>query len=66
MNTLKQILKSKTMMFALALAIFGVIEMNLKVFAPHLSPEFFGWFSILISVIVAVLRVFTTMPLDKK
>ena len=66
MNMLKQIFKSKTMMFALALAIFGVLEMNLKVFAPHLSPEFFGWFSILISVIVAVLRVFTTLPLDKK
>jgi hypothetical protein len=66
MNMMNQILKSKTMMFALALAIFGVLEMNLKVFAPHLSPEFFGWFSILISVIVAVLRVFTTMPLDKK
>ncbi len=66
MNMMTQIFKSKTMMFALALAIFGVIEMNLKVFAPHLSPEFFGWFSILISVIVAVLRVFTTMPLDKK
>jgi len=66
MNMMNQIFKSKTMMFALALAIFGVIEMNLKVFAPHLSPEFFGWFSILISVIVAVLRVFTTMPLDKK
>lgn len=66
MNTLKNIVKSKTMMFALALAIFGVLEMNLKVFAPHLSPEFFGWFSILISVIVAILRVFTTMPLDKK
>ena len=66
MNMLKQIFKSKTIMFALALAIFGVLEMNLKVFAPYLSPEFFGWFSILISVIVAVLRVFTTLPLDKK
>lgn len=66
MDIVKNIFKSKTMMFALALAIFGVIEMNLKVFAPHLSPEFFGWFSILISVIVAILRVFTTLPLDKK
>ena len=66
MDMIKHILKSKTMMFALALAIFGVLEMNLKVFAPHFSPEFFGWFSILISVIVAILRVFTTLPLDKK
>jgi len=63
---MKHILKSKTMLFALALAVFGVLEMNLKVFAPHLSPEFFGAFSILISVIVAVLRVFTTIPLNEK
>jgi hypothetical protein len=60
------IFKSKTLMFALALAIFGVLEMNLKVFAPHLTPEFFGACSILISMIVAVLRVVTTLPLDKK
>jgi hypothetical protein len=66
MNMIMTIFKSKTLMFALALAIFGVLEMNLKVFAPHLTPEFFGAFSILISVIVAVLRVLTTMPLDKK
>jgi hypothetical protein len=66
MEMMKHVVKSKTMMFALALAIFGVLEMNLKVFAPHLSPEFFGVFSIVISVIVAVLRVFTTLPLDKK
>jgi hypothetical protein len=66
MNMIMTIFKSKTMMFALALAIFGVLEMNLKVFAPHLTPEFFGAFSILISIVVAVLRVLTTMPLDKK
>jgi hypothetical protein len=66
MEMMKHILKSKTMLFALALAVFGVLEMNLKVFAPHLSPEFFGAFSILISVIVAVLRVFTTIPLNEK
>jgi hypothetical protein len=63
---LMTIFKSKTLMFALALAIFGVLEMNLKVFAPHLTPEFFGAFSILISMIVAILRVVTTLPLDKK
>jgi len=66
MNMIMTIFKSKTLMFALALAIFGVLEMNLKVFAPHLTPEFFGAFSILISMIVAVLRVVTTLPLDKK
>ena len=66
MNMIMTIFKSKTLMFALALAIFGVLEMNLKVFAPHLTPAFFGAFSILISMIVAILRVVTTLPLDKK
>ena len=66
MEMMKYILKSKTMMFALALAVFGVLEMNLKLFATNMTPELFGVFSIVISVIVAILRVLTTMPLDKK
>ena len=63
---MKQILKSKTMMFALALAVFGVIEMQIKVFAAYMTPEAFGIFNIVIGVIVAVLRVFTTLPLSDK
>ena len=58
--------KSKTLWFALALAIFGVLEMNVKVFQTYLSPDFFGIFTILISVIVAILRVITTLPLSEK
>ena len=61
-----QILKSKTMMFALALAVFGVVEMQIKVFAAYMTPEAFGIFNIVIGVIVAVLRVFTTLPLSDK
>ena len=63
---MKQILKSKTMMFALALAVFGVIEMQIKVFAAYMTPEAFGIFNIVIGVIVAVLRVLTTVPLSSK
>jgi hypothetical protein len=66
MEMMKHILKSKTMMFALALAVFGVLEMNLNLFASSLTPQLFGAFSIAISLIVAVLRVLTTLPLDKK
>ena len=61
-----QILRSKTIWFALALAVFGVIEMQVKVFAAYMSPEAFGIFNIVIGVIVAVLRVFTTLPLSDK
>ena len=59
-------LKSKTLWFALALAVFGVIEMQIKVFAAYMTPEAFGIFNIVIGVIVAVLRVFTTLPLSDK
>lgn len=59
-------LKSKTMWFALALAVLGVIEMNVKFFTAYMTPELFGVFSISISIIVAVLRIFTTLPLSEK
>ena len=63
---MKRAFKSKTLWFALALAIFGVLEMNVKFFSSYLTPEVFGLFSILISVVVAVLRVLTTTPLSEK
>ena len=66
MNTITTIFKSKTLIFALILAIFGVLEMNVKVFSVYMTPTMFGFFSIGISVIVAVLRIVTTLPLDKK
>jgi hypothetical protein len=66
MNIIMTIFKSKTLMFALALAILGVIEMNVRVFAAYMTPELFGMFSIAISIIVAVLRIFTTLPLSQK
>jgi len=66
MEMIKTIFKSKTLMFALALAILGVIEMNVKVFAAYMTPDVFGFFSIGVSIIVAVLRIFTTLPLSQK
>jgi hypothetical protein len=66
MEMIKHIFKSKTLLFAMALAIFGVVEINLNLFASSLTPQMFGAFSIAVSLIVAVLRVLTTMPLDKK
>lgn len=59
-------MKSKTLWFALALAVFGVIEMNVKIFSSYLTPESFGVFSILVSITVAILRVVTTLPLSEK
>jgi hypothetical protein len=66
MNIMMMIFKSKTLMFALALAILGVVEMNVRIFSAYMTPTTFGFFSIGISIIVAVLRIFTTLPLSQK
>ena len=58
--------KSKTMWFALGLAVLGVVEMNLGIFEPYMTRTWFGAFSIAVGIAVAVLRVITTMPLDEK
>ena len=60
------LLKSKTIWFAIALAVFGVVEMQLHAFASELPPWGFGLLSIFISAIVASLRVVTTLPLSEK
>lgn len=63
---MRHALKSKTLWFALALAIFGVVEMNVKYFSNYFTPEMFGAFSIFVSIVVAILRVLTTTPLSEK
>ena len=61
-----RILKSKTIIFALLLAIFGAVEASMGVFSTYMTPQVFGFFSMGVGVIVAVLRVVTTLPLDEK
>jgi len=59
-------LKSKTIIVALLLSIFGAVQASMGVFTDYLTPQVFGWFSMAVGVIVAVLRVLTTVPLDEK
>lgn len=66
MTMIQKILKSKTLMFSLALAILGVIEASFQVFAPYMSPALYGFVLMGISITVAVLRIVTTLPLDQK
>jgi len=61
-----KLLKSKTIWFALALAVFGVVETQIDLFATVLPQWAFGVFSIGVSIAVAVLRIVTTMPLNEK
>lgn len=63
---LKQILKSKTMLFALALAILGVLQASMDVFTPYLTPQASGLLTVVLGLLVAILRVLTTAPLSEK
>lgn len=59
-------LKSKTIIVALLLAVFGALQASMGVFTDYLTPEAYGLFTMAVGVIVAVLRVLTTVPLDEK
>jgi hypothetical protein len=68
--TMPAFLKSRTMMFALALAVFGVLEVSMgalrAVLLPLLGEAAFGLFTVGVSIVVAVLRVVTTQPINEK
>ena len=63
---IKQILKSNTMRLAILLAVLGVVQASMDVFTPYISPQAMGLLTMIVGVLVAILRVVTTMPLDKK
>lgn len=65
-NYLKKLLKSKTMIFSILLAILGVIEMNMSVFSNYMTEETYGLFVIFIGVVTAVLRILTTTSISDK
>ena len=58
--------KSKTMIWAFALTILGVLELNLHLFYNVLGEEYYGITYMIIAMVTAVLRVVTTMPLEDK
>jgi hypothetical protein len=59
-------LKSKTLWFAILLAVGGVLEQSQSVVTQLVGPENTGIVMLGISVGVALLRVVTTQPLSKK
>lgn len=58
--------KSKTMWFAIALAVLGAVEASLNLFADILTPTTYGIVTMVVGVIVGVLRIVTTTPLGDK
>lgn len=50
----------RTLTFALLLGIFGAVEATLPGLQKLISPEMYGYGTVLVSVVVAVLRFVTT------
>lgn len=63
---IQQFARSKTMIFAMALSILSVLQASMDVFTEYITPQSAGLIGVIISVIVAVLRVLTTAPLRDK
>jgi len=61
-----KIFKSKTIIFSILLAIFGVLELHSSEVKSLMSPEYYPIFTIFVSTVIAVLRVLTTKPLNEK
>ena len=58
--------KSKTMWFSLAMLVFGAVEMYFPYLRDNIEPKYYGPIFMTIGVISAVLRFYTTQPLDEK
>jgi hypothetical protein len=56
--------KSKTMWFSLALVVFGALFDNFSYIQNIINPQWYGPLLMGIGVIVAVLRFYTSKPLD--
>jgi len=58
--------KSKTMWFSLALVVVGSLYDNLSYLQNVIDPKYYGFILVTIGIICAVLRFYTTQPLDEK
>jgi hypothetical protein len=61
-----QFAKSKTMIFAVLLAVLGVLQASMDVFTAYLTPQGVGIATMIVSMVVAVLRILTTTSLGEK
>lgn len=66
MDKLKGALKSKTMLFSLAVALFGYAEANLPQLQGVIPPKYYGPLFFIVGAISGVLRWYTTHPLEEK
>lgn len=66
MDKIKQILKSKTVLFGLLVAVLGGIQTLLPELKEIMDPMLYGLSTFIIGLTIIVLRFITTQPLDEK
>jgi hypothetical protein len=64
--TVKQMAKSRTMWFSLALMVVGAVYENFSYLQNIIDPKYYGIILMCIGVTCAILRFYTTLPLDKE
>jgi hypothetical protein len=62
---MKKMRQSKTMWFSLAMMVLGVVYDNFSYVQNIIDPKYYGSIFIGIGVICAILRWYTTQPLEK-
>jgi len=66
MTRMKSVMHSRTMWFSLALVVVGALYDNFSYLQNVINPKYYGSLLVLIGLTCAVLRWYTTQPLDKK
>ena len=65
-RAMKGAMHSRTMWFSLALMVVGAIYENFSYLQNVIDPKYYGIILMCIGVTCAVLRFYTSMPLDRK
>lgn len=63
---MKGAMHSRTMWFSLALMVVGAVYENFSYLQNVIDPKYYGIILMCIGVTCAVLRFYTSMPLDRK
>jgi hypothetical protein len=65
-RSVKGAMHSKTMWFSLALMVVGAVYENFSYLQNIINPKYYGIILMSVGVVCAVLRFYTTLPLDEK
>jgi hypothetical protein len=63
---MKGAMHSRTMWFSLALMVVGAVYENFSYLQNVIDPKYYGIILMCIGVTCAILRFYTSMPLDRK